>query len=167
MRRNVRMLVAFIMVLRIATVSGATSLVDTFDKKFRTLGFPEAVIVVRLRVESALPRDSRPSGTEGIGAALRVHDLLNQLLLANDWSPLDPWLSGTIDGGRIRLETKEGMDLRLQDTLRLRVFLDQCDPSLVKYRGEHVDDFFRKKVIERAEACMTWEHRLQGPGYPY
>ena len=91
-----------------------------------------------------------------------VSTFMNSGWQTDDQLQIDP-----IDAGLIELKPEDGLNLEQKPRLHFKAFVYQCDQPMKKYRGENIDEFFRKKVLEKAEGCFTYEEKLQGKNYPY
>ena len=149
------------------TLSLATELVDQLDKQFKTAGYPEEEVVVRMAIKTQILEERGERLEDTYLQAMKVHRKLLSMMEKNGWGQEDSLLIDVIETGGIQLVTGLGMNLKFKETLRLKAYLSSCDGTMVKYRGGSIDKFFQKTVIEKAEDCFTYEEKLQGRNYPY
>jgi len=154
-------------ILFFTTPSSATEIVDSLDKTFKTIGYPEEEVVVRIAIKTQLLEERGERLEDTYLQAMKVHRKLLSMMMKKGWEQEDPLLIDVIEVGDIQLVTGRGMNLKFQETLRLKAFLSPCDNYMVKYRGGSIDKFFKKTVIEKSEECFTYEEHLQGGNYPY
>ena len=159
--------ILFCVVLLLPMATEATELVDSLDKTFKTAGYPESEVVVRMAIRTLITEEHGERLEDTYLQSMKVHRKLHSMMEKNGWGQEDPLLIDVIDAGDIQLVTGRGMNLRFKETLRLKAYLSSCDGTMVKYRGGSIDKFLQKTVIEKAEDCFTYEERLQGRNYPY
>ena len=163
--RYVIFLISFSMLF--PTLSFSTELVDHLDKHYKTSGYPEEEVVVRVAIITAIKEESGERLEDIYLQSMKVHRKMVSMMEKNGWGENDPLLFDVIDAGDIQLVTGRGMNLKLKETFRLKAFLSSCDGTMVKYRGGSIDKFLQKTVIEKTEDCFTYEEKLQGRNYPY
>jgi len=149
------------------SLTSATEIVDTLDKTFKTISYPEEEVVVRIAIKTQVYEERGERVEETWLQSMMLHRKLLSVMLKNGWKQEDPLQVDTVNVGDIQLETGRGMTLKLKETLRLKAFLSPCDNYIVKYRGGDLNNFFQKTVIEKTEYCFTYDEHLQGKNYPY
>ena len=157
----------FILILFYSSLSSATEIVDTLDKTYKTAGYPEEEVVVRIVIMTQVYEELGERLEDTWLQSMKAHRKLLSVMLKKGWHQEDPLLVDVIEVGDIQLVTGRGMNLKFKETLRLKAYLSPCDGTMVKYRGGNLDKFLQKTVIEKAEDCFTYEERLQGRNYPY
>jgi len=149
------------------SLTSATEIVDTLDKTFKTISYPEEEVIVRIAIRTQVYEERGDRIEDTWLQSMKVHRKLLSMMEKKGWKPEDPMQVDVVDAGEIHLETGRGMNLKFEETLRLKAFLSPCDNRMVKYRGGSVDKFFKKTVIRKTERCLTYEEHLQGENYPY
>jgi len=132
----------------------ATEVTDMMVKKFKDISFPHSEKIVRIQVETPVIYLPGKSKERDIIHTVQVHEKIVSVLGKNGWRQKDDLLTDYIDGGKLEVELAEGMNLKLETTQRLKLFLHMCDSPMRKYRGGDLDEFL-VKAIERAEYCLT------------
>ena len=145
----------------------ATTLVDTLNKRFKTISYPEKEVTAQITLQTSIPEISGDRTEDSVLLAYKVQTKLVSIFKKNGWQADDPLLVDSIDAGLIELELGKGMNLKFKETLRLKAYVYQCDMPMHKYRGGKLDQFFEKDVLEKAEQCFTYDEKLQGKNYPY
>ena len=154
-------------ILSLPMTAAATELVDRLDKTFKTAGYSETEVVVRITVNTEIREFDGEHPDDNYLQALKVHRKLLSVMIKNGWGQEDQLLVNVIDVWSIGLEPDLGMNLKFKETFRLKAYLSACDGAMEKYRGGSIDQFLQNNVIEKAERCFTYEKRLQGKDYPY
>jgi len=138
------------------SLTSATEIVDTLDKTFKTISYPEEEVVVRIAIKTQVYEERGDRIEDTWLQSMKVHRKLLSMMEKKGWKPEDPMQVDVVDAGEIQLETGRGMNLKFKETLRLKAFLSVCDNRMVKYRGGSVDKFFKKTVIRKTERCLTY-----------
>ena len=148
-------------------MANATNLVDTLNKKFKKISFPYEEVTAKISIVT--PVNYLKGNKKEFNAlrALQIHEKLVSIFKQNGWMKENQVLTDVVDVGKIELEIGEGMSLKFDKTFRLKAFVHQCDSPMRKYRGGDINEFFTKKVMEKAEECFTYDEKLQGKNYPY
>ena len=149
------------------SLASATTLVDTLNKRFKKISYPNDEIVASITLQTEIPDISGDHTEDSVLLAYKIQAMLVSVFKQNGWQAEDALLVDSINAGLIELELDKGMNLKLKETLRLKAFVHQCNMPMHKYRGGSLDEFFQKQVLGKAEQCFTYDEKLQGKNYPY
>ena len=158
--------ICMLIVLHFPTISVATELLDTLNKRFKDTGYPYVEKVIRMQVVTGMNYMQSNQREPVILQTVKTHEKVVSVLRKNGWQEDDPMLTDYIHGGKIEIVLEEGMNLKFKKTNRMYIYLHMCDQQRRKYRGQDINEFLNK-IIEDAEYCLTYENRLQGKNYPY
>ena len=147
--------------------AAATTLVDTLNKHFKKISYPNDEITAQMTLQTEIPEISGDKSEDSFLLAYKVQAKLVSVFKKNGWKADDQLQVDPIDAGLIELKLGKGMNLKFKETLRLKAFVYQCDMPMHKYRGGKLEKFFKKDVLEKAEECFTYDEKLQGKNYPY
>lgn len=139
----------------------ATTFVDTLHKKFKRSSFPYEEVTAIISIETKLHHLKGNDIKQDFFQVLQIHRKAVDIFTRNGWRTDGEFKIDTINAGKIELEVGEGLNLKLNKTLRLKAFVHQCDWPMKKYRGGDIDEFFRNSVLEKAEKCFTHDEKLQ------
>ncbi|MBV5340745.1 MAG: hypothetical protein J0665_14515 [Deltaproteobacteria bacterium] len=143
------------------------NLSSTLYKAIPSIEYPNNERNVRLEVVTKVDYQSGNRKSDDFDQARKIHEILVQEYAKAGWKEDDLAMSD-IDGGKVDLVIEEGMNLRFENTLRIKAFVYQCgDFPMQKYRGGDVRAFFSKDVVKKSEECITQNNGLQWPGWPY
>ena len=148
------------------SIASATTLVDSLNKHFKKIKYPNDEVVVKITIQTEIPDISGESTKDSVLLSYNTHAKLVSIFKQNGWND-SLLLIDDIDVGLIELELDKGMTIKSKETIRLKAFVHQCDMPMFKYRGGSIDKFFQKQVVEKAEQCFTFDEKLQGKNYPY
>ena len=141
--------------------ANATTYVSTLNKEFKTIAFPYDDITVTIHIETKLHYLKGNSKKKDIVRTLQIHEKAVSIFTQNGWNSNNQLLIDTVDVGKIQLEVGEGMNLKFEETLRLKAFVHQCDFPMTKYRGGDISKFFENTVLKKVEKCLTYNEKLQ------
>ncbi|MCF6267094.1 MAG: hypothetical protein L3J57_11175 [Desulfuromusa sp.] len=147
--------------------ASATTLVDSLNKQFKRFNYPHEPVTTRITLQTEIPEIVGDRTEDTVLLAYKAQAKLVSVFQNNGWQPEDTLLADVIDVGLIELKLGKGMNLKFKETLRIKVFVHQCDFPMHKYRGGNIEKFFAGQVLEKAEECFTADEKLQGKNYPY
>lgn len=156
-----------ILILLMAAPATATTLVDSLQKRFKKLDYPNEDVTVRITLQTHLSDKVGNQTDESVLLVYRTHAKLVSVFRNNGWTGDDPLRIDGIDVGVIDLIPGPLGHGNHKGNLRLQAYVYACDPPDFKYRGGSLDAFFQKQLLEKAEQCFTYDEQLQGKNYPY
>lgn len=160
-------IICLCLILTTSVFAGATTLVDSLNKQFKTTSYPNEEVVVRITLQTEIPDIVGDRTEDSVLLAYKTQAKLVSVFKKNGWQPEDSLLADVIDVGLVELKLGKGTNLKFKETLRLKAFVYQCDFPMHKYRGGNIEKFFEGQVLEKAEECFTADDKLQGKNYPY
>ena len=105
------------------TLSFSTELVDHLDKHYKTSGYPEGEVVVRVAIRTAIKEESGGRLEDIYLQSMKVHRKMVSMMEKNGWGEDDPLFFDVIDVGDIQLVTGRGMNLKLKETFCVSIIL--------------------------------------------
>ena len=143
------------------TPGNTTTLIDTLNKQFKKQTFPFNKITTIISIETKVDDLSGPTPKKTLFRTFQIHKKAVNTFIQNGWNTNSQFFIDTINVGKIELKIGEGMNLKFDKTLRLKAFVHQCDHPMKKYRGGDINEFFRNKVLKKAEECLKYNNQLQ------
>ncbi len=147
--------------------ASATTLSDTLIKTFKTAEFEPKEVVAKITLSTDIPQSQTGNPQEAVIRAYKLQAKMASVFKKAGWQEDDQLQVDPLDAGLIELKIDEGMTLGGNNRTRFKAYLYQCDRPMKKYRGENLDGFFNKKVLDTAESCFIYKEKLQGKNYPY
>ena len=167
MLKRLLLLCSIMTLLLFLSSANATTLVDTLNKRFKQADYPHNNVTIQITLQTHIA--DLPTGEieDYLILAYRTQAKLVSVFKQNAWQTEDALLVESIDVGLVELELDPNRRYKGKDNLNLQVFVHACDPPNFRYRGGSLDEFFQKRILEKAEQCFTYDERLQGKNYPY
>ena len=167
MRKEFIAFINITILLLCASLASATTLSDTLSKRFKKISYPNDEVVATITLQTEIPDISGDRIKDSVLLAYKTQAKLVSIFKQNGWQKADMLLVDSIDAGLIEVKPEDGLNLQHKPRLQFKAYVYQCDMPMHKYRGENLDKFFEKQVLEKAEQCFTYDEKLQGKNYPY
>ncbi len=158
-----KLAVVFLMILAVVLSVGSASakmeLVTPVYKVYKTLDFPHDIKIVMISVVTRVDYLRGNEKASDFERARQLHTLLVSEYKKTGWNEED-FTVEDLDVGNVEMVITEGLSLKWEKTLRMKVFLYMCKNPMKKYRGEDVKEFFKNKVVSKSVEAFTHDYRL-------
>lgn len=162
---NRRILVSALVVLLVlpGNVLAGMSLSTKLHKSFKKIAYPHEAQVVGIEIDTKVDYLPGNDKSADLARAGKVHEMLVREFNEAGWRE-DDLAADDVTSKNVEIAIGEGLTLNLEESLRLKAFINQCSSPMRKYRGGDVRAFFANEVVGESEYCVTYDNQLEYSG---
>lgn len=160
MRKKVLWLIAALVLCSPAGAWAGMSLATKLHKVFKESAYPHAEKMVGIEINTKVDSKSGHQQAAALARAGKIHEMLVREFNKAGWKD-DELATDEVISKNVEVVLDEGMSLKLEETLRMKVFLNQCSAPMRKYRGGDIRAFMAAEVVGEAEYCVAYDNRLE------